>query len=111
MNRCSANKMVPGGEGGGEGQKNDHEYIAGMRADDPESLFCVRSTSNSTTEAGFVLNWDSVAGRVYGVHWASNLASVFSPLETNIHYPQHSYTDTLHQAEDAGYYRIDVRLE
>jgi len=32
-------------------------------------------------------------------------------LETNIHWSVGGYTDTLHNAETAGFYKIDVRLE
>ena len=106
----SSTGLIAGVDTDGDGKSNYDEWIAGMNASDPESVFGVRSASNATS-SGFVVNWESIAGRIYGLHWSSNLMSGFVPLDTNLHYPRNSYTDTLHQAEDEGYYRLDVRME
>lgn len=55
--------------------------------------------------------WNSTSGRVYAVYWATNLTEGFQPLETNIHWSVGGFTDTVHNAETTGFYKIDVQLE
>jgi len=53
--------------------------------------------------------WPAVSGRVYSVYWSSNLISgVWSQLVDNI--GNGIYTDTVHQAEKEGFYRIKVQV-
>ena len=92
----------------GDLQSNLDEYIAGTNPRNPLSLFQVESHPEAT---GFVVEWTAVAGRVYNVYWSPSLGQAFQPLETGIHYPQASYTDTVHSAESPGYYRVEVMLE
>jgi hypothetical protein len=62
--------------------------------------------------AGLIINWDAISNRIYGVHWSSNLLDgIFQPLETNLYYPRHSYTDAVHAVESGGFYKLDVRSE
>lgn len=84
-------------------------YIAGLNPINSQSFF---KTTADAASNGFVVSWDSVTGRVYGVNWATNLlnSSSFQTLETNIVWPQASYTDTLHDAEFRGFYKINVRM-
>jgi hypothetical protein len=51
-----------------------------------------------------------VSGRVYSVYWTTNLMNSFQSLETNIVWPQSSWTDLVHGAQEVGFYRIKVRL-
>lgn len=94
----------------GDGQINRDEFIAGMDPTDPYSSFMVR-TFDPASNGMFVLSWDSVTGRVYSVSWSTNMPSSFQTLETEIRHPQNSYTDSVHNAESQGFYRIGVELE
>ncbi len=81
-------------------------YVAGLDPTSPTnrlqtSVLCPPSSDP-------VLRWNSVSGRVYSVWWTSNLLSSFQPLETNILFPQSSYTDTLHRSR---FYKINVQME
>lgn len=84
-------------------------YIAGLNPTNSQSFF--KATSTAATN-GFVVSWDSVTGRVYGVYQATNLLSSggFQALETNIVWPQSSYTDTVHDADSHSFYKINIRL-
>ncbi len=81
-------------------------YIAGLDPTDPASAVRVEF-SDLWNE----IEWNSASGRVYAVYWTTNLNEGFQPLETNIHWSVGGYTDTLHNAETTGFYKIDVRLE
>jgi hypothetical protein len=106
----SATGAEPDADSDGDGQSNLDEYIAGMDPTDPDSAFVVR-TFDSPTNGAFVLSWDSVTGRVYSVYWQTNLPDAFQTLETGIRHPQDSYTDSVHNAENQGFYWIDVEME
>lgn len=93
----------------GDGQGNLEEFIAGMDPTNAWSYFMIHSADTPTN--GFVIHWDAVTGRVYTVHWKGTMTNAFQPLETDIHYPQSSYTDSVHQVEDRGFYSIDVELD
>jgi len=43
--------------------------------------------------------------------WSSNLVSGFTVLTYQIDHPQKSFTDTTHNAESAGFYKIKVQLK
>jgi hypothetical protein len=83
-------------------------YIAGL---DPTDALSVLTVSGQWTASQTLLQWSSVSGRAYNVYWATNLLSGFLPLETNILWPQNSWTDLLHSAENEGFYKISVELE
>jgi len=56
-----------------------------------------------------VIAWPTVSGRVYSVYWSSNLISgVWSQLSGNA---SGVYTDALHEAAEAGFYRIKVQKD
>lgn len=82
-------------------------YIAGLNPTNPQSFFKMTADASGN---GFVVNWDSITGRVYGVNWANNLTNSFQALETNIVWPQSSYTDTVHDADSHSFYKINIRL-
>lgn len=79
-------------------------YIAGLNPTNPASNFAVSKDRN-------ILGWNATSGRVYSVYWTTNLLSGFQPLETNLVWPQNSWTDTVHGAEAGVFYRIKVRME
>jgi extracellular elastinolytic metalloproteinase len=93
-----------------DGQNNRDEFITGMDPTDPDSMFMVKAM-DAPTNGMFVISWDSVTGRVYSVYWQTNLPSGFQTLETGIRYPRSSYTDSVHSAEECGFYSIDVELD
>ena len=87
---------------------NWQEYVAGT---DPTNKGSVLMVSNLVSSAlgRVVLQWPSVADRVYDVERATNLTSGFSALATNLaaRTPMNSYTDVVDQAS-ALFYRIRV---
>jgi len=90
----------------GDGLAAWQEYIAGTI---PNLGTSVLEISNGWKNAnGFVLDWPTVEGRMYSVYWASNMTSgVWSQLSANA---AGIYTDTVHEAENDGFYRIKVQL-
>jgi hypothetical protein len=94
----------------GDGQSDHDEYVAGMDPKHAASCFMINDKW-MPTNGYFVVYWDAVTGRVYSVQWKASMTNAFTPVATNILYPQNSYTDEVHQAEDSGFYRVDVDLE
>jgi uncharacterized repeat protein (TIGR02543 family) len=91
----------------GDGFAAWQEYIAGSNPTNGQSFFNV--SSFAVPSGGAVIRWSAVTGRVYGIHWATNLLNGFQPLETNIVWPQASYTDTVHNAEFRSFYKVKVQ--
>lgn len=89
---------------------NLDEYIAGTDPKDALSGFAIYDAS-STTNGQFVIYLDAVPGRACSVHWTAALTNDFAPIATNLIYPQDSYTDTVHQVEESGFYRVGVEME
>jgi hypothetical protein len=87
-----------------DGLKTWQEYIAGTVPTNGDSCFKASQNTRNT------ISWSPVSGRVYSVYWTTNLMNGFQPLETNILYPQNSYTNL---APDAAhnYYQIKVRIQ
>jgi hypothetical protein len=83
-------------------------YIAGLDPNDPNSEFLASAFRSPTSEN--VLQWQGVSGRVYSVYYSTNLLSGFQPLETNIPWTAGAFTDTVHEADGSGFYKIHVKL-
>jgi predicted acyl esterase len=81
-------------------------YIAGISPIDPDAAFLISDLSPLTSES--ILEWNASSGRVYSVYWTSNLLSSFQALETNV--TGGAFTDTVHGAEEKGFYKVDVQL-
>ena len=78
-------------------------YIAGLDPIDPADLL------EAVLTDGSVIQWGSVSGRVYSVWWSSDLRlESFQPLQTNIFWPQSSYTNPASGSK--AFYRIEVQL-
>jgi hypothetical protein len=92
-----------------DGLNNQGEYIAGSNPTNAHSLFNVTCPKAGSGD-GFVVSWDALPGRIYSVWRQSGLGKEFQPLETDIEYPQNSYTDTVHSAESCGFYKVTVDL-
>jgi len=87
----------------GDGFSNYQEYIAGTNPTNALSQFFVGSSTDRTR-----LNWSSVSGRVYDVYWTSNLLNSFTPLQTNIVWPQSVYTNAVQSGTGSGFYKMKV---
>jgi len=80
------------------------EYIAGTVPTNASScLKAVQNTRNTIT-------WNAVSGRVYSVYWSTNPVKGFTGLNTNIPYPQSSYTNATPDPR-ANYYQVKVRMQ
>ncbi len=80
-------------------------YVAGLNPTNPASCFELSNLRN-------ILQWEGVSGRVYSVWWTSNLLSGdFLSLGSNIPWTGNIFTDTTYNAEEKGFYKIDVELE
>ncbi len=91
----------------GDSFNNLEEYIAGTDPTDENSFFAV---SMAMAPEGTMLQWEAETGRVYSVLWTNDLSAVFHPLEQEIEFPRNSFTDTVHYADSAGFYRLSVGL-
>jgi hypothetical protein len=111
----SPTNAQPEGDPDGDGSDNFTEYVAGTLPNNAASVFKVTSfTAPVSSEAPFILNWNTVAGRLYSVGYSDNLTfDDFTPFSNAIDLPytQNSYTDTVERAGSQHFYRIDVRLQ
>jgi len=80
-------------------------YIAGLNPTDADASFRISDLRSLTS----VLRWNSASGRVYTIYWSSNLLNGFQTLETN--WIGGVFTDTVHSAEQAGFYKINVQIQ
>ena len=88
---------------------NLQEYIAGSDPTNSESCFTASSTWQEMD--GFVVQWDPcISDRWYSVSWSGNLTNNFTSIVDHVEYPQSSYTDTVHEVDDKGFYRVDVQM-
>ncbi|MDF7807443.1 BACON domain-containing protein [Pontiellaceae bacterium B12219] len=93
----------------GDGFSNIEEFIADTVPTNGLSYFRIEDQHESPS--GFIIHWNAASGRVYAVNWIDGLTNSLVPLTNNIAYPQGSYTDSVHAADDAGFYRLEVELE
>jgi hypothetical protein len=98
---------LPNAHGDADGQSNLQEYIAGTDPTNSAAFFAITNWSPSS----FIMEWPSVSNREYRVFWTDNLTNAFNQHGLVIDYPQDSYTDTTHSAENAGFYKVEVRLK
>jgi len=78
-------------------------YIAGLNPTNANETFVLSGVGN-------ILQWSNVADRVYTIYWTSNLLNGFgAPWRSNI--TSGVFTDTLHEVESKGFYKIEVELE
>jgi hypothetical protein len=83
-------------------------YIAGLNPTNPASFFLISDLRSPTS--GNILQWNATSGRVYSIYWSTNLLNGFQPLETNLVWPQNSWTNSVHGAQADGFYKIKVQL-
>jgi PKD repeat protein len=82
-------------------------YIAGLNPTNPASVFLISDFRSLTS--GNILQWNAVSGRVYGVYWTTNLMNSFQPLETNILWPQNSWTGLV-SGSQGDFYKVKVQM-
>jgi len=99
-------------DGDSDGFNNLAEFISGTDPTNGASYFVA---ANSVAEVGgtncIVVEWISIPDRLYSVQWSTNLISGFQIFETVSEHPINSYTDTTHNAESEGFYKVDVRMK
>ncbi|MBU1692735.1 MAG: hypothetical protein KKC51_02105, partial [Verrucomicrobia bacterium] len=100
----------PDGDDDGDGMSNYEESIAGTDRDDEDSVFT--ATGARAAGGGNLIQWGSVAGRQYSISWTASLTNTFGSLVTGLPATPslNSYTDTVHTAVTAIFYRIGVSL-
>jgi hypothetical protein len=102
---------VAAADSDGDGENNLGEYISGHDPTNPASCFAI-TAFQAPTNGGmpFVVSWESITGRMYGVNWAGNLTNAFTNISGFLPYPADSYTDTVERIGPQHFYRIDVQL-
>ena len=88
----------------GDGLTAWQEYIAGT--DPTNAASCFKAAQSAPDK----VSWSAVSGRVYSVYWSTNLTQGFQALNTNIFYPQGSYTNASPDPR-VNHYQIKVRLQ
>jgi len=81
-------------------------YVIGLDPTDAQSLFVPENARLNGNN--LVFDWLSTPGRVYTIYWASDLFNGFSLMQSN--YTGGVFTDTVHSANNDGFYRIEVQL-
>ncbi|VGO14076.1 hypothetical protein PDESU_02633 [Pontiella desulfatans] len=87
----------------GDGFDNLSGFISGSDPTNGTSFFAASAAQDLS---GFVVSWNAVSNREYGVWQTGTLTNSFTSLASGIEFPQNSYTDTTHYAEAAGFYRV-----
>ncbi|MDF7825045.1 choice-of-anchor Q domain-containing protein [Pontiellaceae bacterium B12227] len=89
---------------------DQEEFIAGTDPTNAASFFRITNTWQETS--GFVIEWaPTLTGRWYSVVWTNDLPGGFQTLKTGIDHPQNSATDSAHNAESEGFYKVEVQLK
>lgn len=91
---------------------NYSEYVAGTDPNDDTAFLHIVSNSVSGVSAGteILLEWTpSVASRIYGISWSTNLVDGFQSLDVQLPHPSDSYTITNDLPN--AFYKINVQLE
>lgn len=103
--QTNANPMV---DSDGDGQNNGDEYVTGL---DPTNVASFFSLDNFTVGSEIIFQWDAALDRIYSVYWSSNLVDGFVLLDDDIPWTDNVFTDAMYVAEQAGFYKIEVRLQ
>jgi hypothetical protein len=97
---------VPDNDPDRDGLTNQDEYLAGTDPDDVHST--LSADVDARSGGGNLIRWTSQSGRSYSILWTDNLTNRFRPLATNLP-AQNAWTDTVHNADAKGFYRIEAR--
>ena len=93
------------GDTDGDGMAAWEEHIADTLPTNASSRFALTSVR---AVPGTLLTWPQATGRLYSVHWSSNLLGTFDVLATDL--SSGSFTDAAHGASERSFYRLNVRL-
>jgi len=84
-------------------------YVAGLNPTNPASVFVMTDLGDNAGDINeTILRWNLVTNRLYTIYWTSNLLSEFTLLQSNI--TAGAFTDTVHGANNDGFYRIEIDL-
>lgn len=98
----------------GDGTDNESEYKAGTNPNDRLSVFKITNSETVPAPdkpcAGFMVKWQSAAGKRYRVERTTDLRSAFTPIATGIEavLPENSYMDSSATNAPSYFYRISV---
>jgi len=90
------------------------DYIAGTDPTNPNSLFKMEINAKPLLLggqlAGITIQWDSVAGKTYGVYRSLSLGQTFQAVQTNVTAtaPVNSFPDNTASGPGPYFYRIQV---
>ena len=90
-------------------ENNREEYFAGSDPTNGNSYFKGAGSVDIENDQ-ILLEWQSSSNRLYSIYRSTNMLNGFQSLETNLEYPQNSYTDATHNLSQ-GFYKIRVRLK
>jgi len=85
-------------------------YIAGLNPNDPNSQLRLLLTPGANG-SGVVLNWTSVAGRVYTLSSGTDLMGAFTPVPNAVNLPSsvNGVTNAVSSASPRMFYRLEVQ--
>lgn len=90
-----------------DGFDNLAEFIGGSNPTNRDSFF---TASSAIIPEGFIISWSSVSNREYGIWYGGVMTNALTNLVSGILFPHDHYTDTTHNAESSGFYKVDVQL-
>ncbi|HEY5652771.1 MAG TPA: cadherin repeat domain-containing protein, partial [Pontiella sp.] len=94
----------------GDGIVNMNEWIAGTDPTDAGAIFEIAENIKDQQSGHSVLKWRGRPDRTYSVYWSTNLLESMQLIQSGIPStpPWNTYTDTVHNAENEGFYRLKV---
>lgn len=103
---------MPYADDDGDTIHNLGEYISGTIPTNGQSYLQLNYYPAPGTNV-YVLYWNSVSNRLYGIFWKTSLFQPFNPWVTNIPAspPMNTYTDDVHDAGANNMYRLTVEME
>lgn len=97
----------------GDGVPTWEEYVMDTNPTNAQSRLALLPDGASTSEGNLIV-WSGSPNRAYGIYWGTDLRlGITNPLVENIRpagYGSVGYTDTVHLAEHALFYSIQVDL-
>ncbi len=88
-------------------------YIADLNPTNSSSFFTITELADADGgTTNYVIRWPGVTNRQYNVLWGTNLLTGLSTIVSNLPAtpPENSYTDTVHGAQNAGFYKVEVEM-
>lgn len=95
---------------GANGMALWESYIAGLNPADPASQLRLE-VQPATTEANFLLRWNTVSNRVYSLWQSANPMTDYTPVAgaTNLPWTIDYFTNGLNAGDAAQFFRLEVR--